>query len=104
MQLMPKTASMMSQKVGAGMLSSDELTDPHLNILLGFNFYKNWLDLYGGNLAYPIMAYNAGPGNGNKWVRATKNKPLDEFIEDCPFNETRGYVKRVLRSSFIYGQ
>ena len=49
------------------------------------------------------MAYNAGPGNVNKSLRTVGNKELDEFIEDIPLSETRGYVKRVMRSMQVYG-
>lgn len=104
MQLMPRTAQMMAQTMGLTNFSTQQLTDPQTNILLGSHFFKKMLDNYDGNLAYAIMAYNAGPGNVNKWIRSQGHQPLDEFIENCPFKETRGYVKRVLRSSFVYGQ
>ena len=48
------------------------------------------------------MAYNAGPGNVSKWIRSQGYMPFDEFIESIPLSETRGYVKRVLRSAHIY--
>jgi soluble lytic murein transglycosylase-like protein len=37
-----------------------------------------------------------------KWRRAAPKKPMDEFIESIPFDETRGYVKRVtmLRAAY----
>ena len=61
------------------------------------------MDRYQGRLPLAIMAYNAGPGNVNKWLGMMGNLPLDEFVEEIPFSETRGYVKRVLRSIQIYG-
>ncbi|HEX5036868.1 MAG TPA: hypothetical protein VFX30_06890, partial [bacterium] len=44
-----------------------------------------------------------GPGNVSKWMGSQGYLPLDEFVEAIPFTETRGYVKRVLRSAHIYG-
>lgn len=60
------------------------------------NYFKDQLPL-------AIMAYNAGPGNVNKWLRRFGNLELDEFIEKVPLRETRNYVKRVMRSMQVYG-
>lgn len=104
MQLMPRTASATSRLHGFGNVGIQELENPDINIKLGGLFFKNLFDTYDGNLALAIMGYNAGPGNVNKWLRGNANTSLDVFIENCPFDETRGYVKRVLRSAWIYGE
>lgn len=101
MQLMPATARMMSRTTGGATLL--DLTDPQSNILLGSAYLHDMKNYFGGQLPLAIMAYNAGPGNVNKWLRTVGNKELDEFIEDIPLSETRGYVKRVMRSMQVYG-
>jgi soluble lytic murein transglycosylase len=101
MQLMPATARMMSRTVGGETLL--DLTDPQSNILLGSAYLHDMKNYFGGQLPLAIMAYNAGPGNVNKWLRTVGDKELDEFIEDIPLSETRGYVKRVMRSMQVYG-
>lgn len=101
MQLMPATARMMSRNVGSETLL--DLTDPQSNILLGSAYLHDMKNYFSGQLPLAIMAYNAGPGNVNKWLRTVGNKELDEFIEDIPLSETRGYVKRVMRSMQVYG-
>ena len=44
------------------------------------------------------------PGGGavNRWRQARRRLELDEFVEEIPFEETRGYVKRVPRSYAAY--
>jgi soluble lytic murein transglycosylase len=37
-----------------------------------------------------------------RWVEKLNNLEVDEFIEEIPYQETRNYVKRVLRSYGIY--
>ena len=41
------------------------------------------------------------------WIKARGSLPLDAFVEEIPLEETRGYVKRCLRSfaayQFLYG-
>src|SRR3546814_12039019 len=63
-------------------------------------------DLYG---SYPlaIAAYNAGPGNVNKWLAAngdprTGTVDMIGWIEAIPFTETRNYVQRVLENAVVY--
>lgn len=106
MQLMPATARMIQGEVLAH-TPTTELTHPLNNILLGSHYLKLMKNKFSDQMPLAIMAYNAGPGNVNKWLRkATADKKLqslDMFIEEIPFDETRGYVKRVMRSMNVYG-
>ena len=38
-----------------------------------------------------------------KWLDARGSNDFDLFVEQIPFDETRGYVKRVLASEAAYG-
>jgi soluble lytic murein transglycosylase len=49
-----------------------------------------------------VAAYNAGPEAVTKWLETGPPRSIEEFIEEIPFTETRGYVKRVLRSAWLY--
>lgn len=101
MQLMPGTAAMVACS-GAGGASSANLTNPLDNVLLGSSYLEEMRERFNGEMPLAIMAYNAGPGNVNKFIRNLKHLELDEFIENIPIDETRGYVKRVMRSQHVY--
>ena len=58
------------------------------------------LGRYDNNRILASAAYNAGPGNVDRWVDADAD--LDVWIETIPFKETRNYVKNVLAYSAIY--
>jgi len=47
------------------------------------------------------VAYNAGPGRVPQW-QATLPYEMDEFVEEIPFRETKGYVQGVIRNSAQY--
>ncbi|HSA58618.1 MAG TPA: transglycosylase SLT domain-containing protein [bacterium] len=102
MQLMPATARIKAKALGLPP-SAGDLKDPPYNIKLGTSFLRDLMDRFDGQTALAVMGYNAGPGNVNRWLGAQGFLPLDEFIEAIPLTETRGYVKRVLRSAYIYG-
>jgi len=105
MQLMPATASMVARQLGDSYgVSFSDLTHPQANIYLGSRYLKDVLDKFDGQMPLAIMSYNAGPGNAAKWLKLFGDKDFDEFVETIPFSETRGYVKRVMRSMNVYGQ
>ena len=49
-----------------------------------------------------MAAYNAGPEPVADWARSGAGKPLDAWVEDIPFRETRRYVKNVLADAALY--
>ena len=104
MQLMPTTAKRMANHLGIRDWDYDQggLKEPRLNIQLGTHYLGQLLNEYQGNILYAVAAYNAGPQAVKRWVRQNANRPSDEFVELIGYEETRGYVKRVIGSYRIY--
>jgi len=44
----------------------------------------------------------AGPGAVKRFLRKNKFYDIVEFIEFFPYDETRNYVKKVMRNYYIY--
>lgn len=106
MQLMPGTAREVAGKLGMGYELSS-LNDPHYNIRLGSTYFRQMLNYYGGSYPLAVAAYNAGPGNVNKWLRANGDPRMPggdivQWVEDIPIYETRNYVQRVLENAVVY--
>lgn len=102
MQLLIPTAQSMARKYGSSSdtIYGSTLFNPRLNIELGTAYMKEQLDKY-GKIEYMSVAYNAGPGRVVRW-RNELPLEMDEFVEEIPFRETRGYVKGVVRNSAQY--
>ncbi len=113
MQVLPQTGRQLLQRravtVNAGTFRAntfraEDLYDPALNIQLGSRYVANLLRRFNNSLPLVLAAYNAGPGAVRRWRERFGDQPMEEFIENIPYRETRGYVKRVLRNYHIYQQ
>ncbi|MBU1335862.1 MAG: lytic transglycosylase domain-containing protein [Alphaproteobacteria bacterium] len=107
MQLMPGTAREVAREVGVDYSPGRLVSDAAYNALLGSTYLSAQLERYDGSLVLAAAAYNAGPGNANKWIRAYGDPRADNvdpviWVELIPFQETRTYVKRVLGNYLVY--
>ncbi|MDO4643364.1 MAG: transglycosylase SLT domain-containing protein [Cardiobacteriaceae bacterium] len=101
MQVMPATASATAQRNGIPYSGKWQLTEPETNLEIGSQYLADRLNEF-GHLAYAAAAYNAGPSRVYQWRNDYPGLPLDEWIAQIPFNETRDYVKRVLEYEKVY--
>jgi soluble lytic murein transglycosylase len=98
---MPATARRVGGWLGIT-VTRDSSFDPLTNLQIGSR-YMEYLQLrFKGNMFLAVGGYNAGEGNIDRWLRERGNTPTDEFIENIPYRETRGYVKRVLGTYQLY--
>jgi len=96
MQITPAAAKFIEKQSGGTTFKLNDLSDPEINIRYGTFLLKELLDRYDGDEAAALAAYNAGPGNADKWGGADLN------VEEIPFAETRAYVEEVLEKQREY--
>ena len=105
MQVMPVTASYLATQGQAAETAAEQLHEPAINLEVGQRYvqYLARQTMVAGDLIRLLASYNAGPGNVAKWVADAPDAadPL-LFIEAIPFDETRGFVHRVLAYSWLY--
>ena len=109
MQLMPGTAREQAGKLGMGYDQAGLINSPSYNIRLGSAYFARMMDYYNGAYPLAIAAYNAGPGNVNKWLRANGDPrrggiSWTRWIEEIPIYETKNYVQRVIENAAVYEQ
>jgi soluble lytic murein transglycosylase len=106
MQLMPGTAREQAGKMGIGYDYGRLTSDGNYNVMLGSAYFQRLVNTWGGNYPLAVASYNAGAGNVRKWVNAygdpRGNVDIVSWIEKIPFDETKGYVQRVLENSVVY--
>ena len=97
MQLMPSTAELVARHGGIALADADTLDDPGVNVELGTRFLAGMLKEF-RDPRLALAAYNAGPTRVRQWLKARPATDIEAFVEQIPFDETRGYVKRVMLS------
>ena len=98
MQLMNKTANSLDRELKI----KSNLFNPEDNINLGTFYLMKLMKRFDNNIPSVLAAYNGGPHNVELWRKRFTGVDDDEFVENIPFKETNGYVKRVLRSYYYY--
>jgi soluble lytic murein transglycosylase-like protein/TolA-binding protein len=102
LQLMPATAREVATRLGLTKPTQEQLHEPQLNIVLGTDYFTTALRRFGGNMVLALAGYNAGPGRASRWRQQWPGLPMDELIEQIPIQETRLYVKLILRNLMLY--
>jgi hypothetical protein len=114
MQIMPNTARYMLRPQHGGVrlasASSDfssyvprnpfDFRDPYVSLAVGYRYirYLQEKPYIGQNLVYTLAAYNAGPGNLQRWRKEYGARISGaNFAVRIPYRETREYVQKVLR-------
>ena len=99
MQLMPATYNEVVQKHNL----PSNLNLETANITAGSYYYSGLKKVLGNKDLYAIAAYNGGIGSVTNWFSKLIYSDTDEFVEQIPYPETRNYVKKVLRTYWVYG-
>ena len=100
MQLLPKTARLMSRALHVR-YSKTKLFDPEYNLELGTYYFKGLISLTGSPEG-ALAAYNAGEDRIAAWKAERNYEELPELVESIPFSQTREYVQIVLRNAEVY--
>ncbi len=104
MQFIPPTAKWVAKNLKKSNFDLTHLFIPENNIEFGQWYLKYLLKRWKGNLFYAIASYNAGPTAVKRFLEKNKSLSPEEFAEFFPYDETRGYIKKVYRNFVIYNQ
>lgn len=111
-QLMPGTARDVARGLGmsdVAALSDDDLrkrllSDGGLNVQLGRAYFRQLTARYDGNVALAAAAYNAGPGNADRWKAEAEAKygvafTPAQLASVVDFGETRSYLGKLYKAA-----
>lgn len=108
LQLLPGTAKAIAKKAGLAYSAERLTSDAGYNAALGAAFLGEQLGRFDGSYVLTFIGYNAGPGRALDWIKRygdPRGKDVEtvvDWIERIPFEETRGYVQRVMENYQVY--
>lgn len=102
LQLLPSLGNQIARKNNIPFQKAEDLFIPEINIQLGSIELKSLLKKFRGNYILAIANYNANESAIKGWLKTRYKSDPVEFIEEIPYEETRTYVKLVLRNIIFY--
>ncbi len=102
LQLTPERAVQLKSRAGVRYKTYTDLYDPKTNILLGARLLKDLQIKFKNRFIEYVGSYNASETAIKHWKKTRFNGDHLEFIERIPYDETRKYVKLVLRNYINY--
>jgi soluble lytic murein transglycosylase len=101
-QFMPGTGRSTALRLGERDFTAWSLRDPAVSLRFAAAYLSSLLSEFDGSLVLSAAAYNGGEGNARAWSAFHASEDVPGSIEAISFTETRGYVKKILRSLWIY--
>lgn len=101
MQMMPRTARLLSKRYRIPFKRDNDLYNPQKNIQLG----TRYLSELNQHINHPLLvaaAYNAGPYTVSKWLKQNNTSDILIWIDTLPWRETRNYIKNIVAFNAIY--
>jgi soluble lytic murein transglycosylase len=78
------------------------ITIPDFNLHLGAAHLADLLRRYDGRIEAALAAYNAGSRPATRWLDNPAAADPDQYVELITYQQTRGYVRSVLRNRELY--
>lgn len=98
LQLLPQIARGVQDKAGVYFTEDYELYRPSVNIPLGVAHMDDMIAQAGAEFIMRTAGYNAKVEKAKEWRERLYNGNVYEFIEEIPYDETRSYIRLVMRN------
>jgi soluble lytic murein transglycosylase len=105
LQLIPQVAKKVAEQApGIDYQEPSDLYNPDMIIPLGAYNLKFLFQRFKNNFILSVASYNASEKAVRGWVKTRYEGDPIRFIEDIPYEETKGYVKLVMRNYIVYNR
>ena len=104
LQLTMDAAQKYAPGAGLNALRENQLYQPDTSITVGAEYLKYLVQLFPEMLEPVAASYNGGEDNVARWVERAKRKDPGVFTAEIGFDETKGYVQKVMSNYRVYLQ
>lgn len=102
LQLMPTLGKKIAREEGIPFNRDFDLFNEETNIALGTRELSRLLQSNENKYIPTIAGYNASTAAFQSWIKSRYRSDVVEFIEEIPYEETKTYVKLILRNMIFY--
>jgi len=102
LQLTMDAAVKFGPAAGFRSLSENQLYQPDTSITVGAEYLEHLTDLFPRMLEPIAASYNGGEDNVARWLKRSKEKDPGVFTSEVGFDETKGYVQKVMSNYRVY--
>ncbi len=104
LQLTIDAAQKYAPAAGMNSLRESQLYQPETSIMLGAEYLEHLTKLFPQMLEPVAASYNGGEDNVARWLKRSKRKDAGVFTSEIGFEETKGYVQKVMANYRVYRQ
>jgi soluble lytic murein transglycosylase len=105
LQLTMDAAQKYAPAAGLNSLRENQLYQPETSITVGAEYIEHLMKLFPQKIFEAVAAsYNGGEDNVARWLERAKHKDRGVFTAEIGFEETKGYVQKVMSNFRVYRQ
>lgn len=97
LQVIPRTGLKIAQLLGDDQFGHYDLLDEDVALEHGAFYIAQVIKKFKGQELFAFAGYNGGPHRVAEWLDQRGNMPMDEFVEEIPYDQAREYTKKVTR-------
>jgi len=102
LQLTIDAAQKYAAHAGMSSVQENQLYQPETSIRLGSEYLGELANMFPNLLEAVAASYNGGEDNVGRWVKRAKQKDPGVFTAEVGFDETKGYVQKVMNNYRVY--
>lgn len=104
LQLTMDAAQKYGPGAGVSILQENQLYQPETSIILGAEYLETLAKMFPQLLEPVAASYNGGEDNVARWLKRSKRNDPGVFTSEIGFEETKGYVQKVMSNYRVYRQ
>ena len=102
LQLTMDAAVKYAPRVGINAVRESQLFQPETSITVGAEYLEHLTELFPKMMEPVAASYNGGEDNVARWIERAKHKDPGVFTAEVGFDETKGYVQKVMSNYRVY--
>ena len=102
LQLTMDAAQKYAPAAGFNSVRESQLYQPETSITVGAEYLEHLSNMFSGMIEPVAASYNGGEDNVARWLKRAKRKDPGVFTSEVGFDETKGYVQKVMSNYRVY--